>query len=120
VGALTTAMVLVAIAGIGLTIGGSIALKAAAHIRDAAVVLFMLLNFGIIGSVELLLSRQLTRVLSRGREQRQLEEPSQPLFQPAMIAPSEARLAHLRTLPEPGTSVTENTTRTLEHSFRQS
>jgi len=120
VAALTTAMVLVALAGIGLTIGGSIALGAAAKLGDAPVVLFMLLNFGIVGGVEIMLSRNLSRVLGKGREPKQIEQPSQPLFQPAMIAPDEARLAHLQTLPEPGTSVTENTTRTLDHSFRQS
>ena len=52
-------------------------------------------------------------------EQKRLQEPAQPLFQPALVPASEARLPHLRNVGEPITSVTENTTRTLEHSFRQ-
>jgi len=119
-GGLITGVVLVGILGLGLIIGGSIALKVAAEFNEAAVVFFMVLSFATIGCVELLLMRQLSRVLGKGREQMQLEQPAQPLFQPALVPANEARLAHLRTVPEPVTSVTENTTRTLEHSFRES
>ena len=117
VAALTTAMILIGIAGLGLIIGGSIALKVAAQLAEPGVVMFMLLSFTIIGGVEFMLSRQLSRVLGKGREQERLEQTAQPLFQPAMMPASEARAGHLRSLPEPIPSVTENTTRTLENSL---
>src|SRR6267142_1571642 len=53
--------VLVGILGLGLIIGGSIALKVAAEFNEAAVVFFMVLSFATIGCVELLLMRQLSR-----------------------------------------------------------
>jgi len=118
-GILVTAVVLVGILGLGAIIGGSIALKVAAEFHDAAVVLFMCMSFLVVGTVEVMLVRQLSRVLDQGRQQKKLDQSTQPLFQPALMAPSEARVSHLRSMPEPVTSVTENTTRTLEHSFRQ-
>ena len=116
---LITGVVLIAILGLGLVVGGSVALKVGAEFHEPTVLFFMTLSFAVIGSVELLLMRQLSGVLGRGREQKRLQEPVQPLFQPALVPASEARLPHLRNVPEPITSVTENTTRTLEHSFRQ-
>ncbi|HXD31113.1 MAG TPA: hypothetical protein VN643_08350 [Pyrinomonadaceae bacterium] len=119
--ALVTAVVLIGILGLGCVIGGSLALKIAGEFHESAVVLFMSLSFLVVGTVEVLLMRQLSRELEYGRQQKQFEQqPSQPLFQPAMMPVSEARVAHLRSMPEPATSVTENTTRTLEHSLRQS
>ncbi len=119
-GVLITAVVLIGVLGLSLAVGGAIALKVAAELHEAGVILYMLLSFVTIGAVEFMLMRQLARVLGRSREQKQLAEPAQPIFQPALIPANEARLAPLRTVPEPVTSVTENTTRTLEHSFRQS
>jgi predicted nucleic acid-binding Zn ribbon protein len=118
-GGLITGVVLVAILGLGLIVGGSIALKNGADFQEPAVVFFMLLSFLIIGGVELMFTRQLSRALGKGRDQARLAQPAQPLFQPALMPASEARVAHLRTVPEPVTSVTENTTRTLGNSLRQ-
>jgi len=119
-GGLITAVVLIAVLGLGIVIGGSLALKIAGEFHEPVVILFMILSFAIVGSVEILLMRQLSRLLEKGKQQKLLEQQAQPLFQPAMMPASEARVAHLRSMPEPVTSVTENTTRTLEHSFRQS
>ena len=118
-GGLITGVVLVAILGLGIMCGGSIALKKSAELQDPAVVFFMVLCFGIVGLVELFLARQLSRVLGAGSNQNLLEQTAQPLFQPALVPASEVRAAHLRTVPEPIQSVTENTTRTLQHSFGQ-
>ena len=122
-GGLIAGVVLVAILGLGIMFGGAIALKKGGEFSEGAVVFFMLLTFAIIGFVELFLVRQLSRVLGTGSKQQRQELTSQqhqPLFQPAVVPASEVRAAHLRTLPEPVSSVTENTTRTLENSFRQS
>jgi predicted nucleic acid-binding Zn ribbon protein len=118
-GSLITGVVLVAVLGLGIMCGGAIALKKGAELNEPTVVFFMMLSFAIVGFVELFLVRQLSRLLG-GHDQKRMAEPAQPLFQPAMVPASEVRAAHLRTLPEPIPSVTENTTRTLEHSFGQS
>lgn len=119
-GGLITGVVLVAVLGLGIMCGGAIALKKGAELQEPAVVFFMILSFAIVGFVELFLVRQLTRLVGGGRDQKRMSESVQPLFQPALVPASEVRAAHLRTLPEPISSVTENTTRTLEHSFGQS
>jgi predicted nucleic acid-binding Zn ribbon protein len=119
-GALLTAVVLLGVLGLGLVIGGSIALKLGAELQEPAVVLYMILSFAVVGTVEMLLMRQLSRVLNKARDPKQLEAPAQPLFQPALVAASDARVAQLRTGPDGITSVTENTTRTLGRSFRES
>lgn len=119
-GALITAVVLIGVLGLGLIIGGSIALKLGALLPDPAVVLYMIFGFVVVGGVEVMLMRQLSRVLNKGRDHRQLEAPPQPLFQPASVAANDARVAQLRTAPEGIASVTENTTRTLGRSFRES
>lgn len=118
---LIAGVVLVAIFGLGIMCGGAIALKKGAEMQEPAVVFFMLLCFAIVGFVEVFLVRQVSRVLESGRKQEHLDQvPLQPLFQPALVPASEVRAAQLRATPEPVTSVTENTTRTLEHSFRPS
>ena len=119
-GGLIAGVVLVAILGLGIMFGGAIALKKGGEFSESAVVFFMMMTFVIIGFVELFLVRQLSRVLGTGGKRETIEQPQQPLFQPAVVPASEVRAAHLRTLPEPVPSVTENTTRTLENSFRQS
>lgn len=120
VGALITAVVLVAIFGLGIMCGGSIALKKGGEFSADLVGLFMIFSFTLVGFVEVFLVRQLSRVLASGNKQELASQPPQPLFQPAVVPASEVRAAHLRTLPEPISSVTENTTRTLEQSFRPS
>ncbi|MCU1264060.1 MAG: hypothetical protein JWM21_378 [Acidobacteria bacterium] len=122
-GYLISGVVLVAILGLGIMCGGAIALKKGAELQEPAVVFFMVLCFAIVAMVEVFLVRQMSRVLDSGRNQErqeQLTKQQQPLFQPALVPASEVRAAQLRTAPEPVTSVTENTTRTLEHAFRQS
>ena len=119
-GGLIAAVVMVALLGLGIMFGGAIALKKGGEFSEGAVVFFMIMTFVIIGFVELFLVRQLSRVLGTGAKRASQEIIGQPLFQPAVVPASEVRAAHLRTLPEPIPSVTENTTRTLENSFRQS
>ena len=83
---LITAVVLVAIFGLGIMCGGAIALKKGAELQEPAVVFFMVLCFAIVAFVELFLVRQVSRVLDSGRKQERLEQSmqqQQPLFQPA-------------------------------------
>jgi hypothetical protein len=113
--ALTTAVVLVAILGLGAMFGGAVALKQGADLNNDVVGLFMFFTFVIIGIIEIFLLRQLARTLG-GDHRTQRSEPVPPLFQPASMPARE--LNAVRDTAEPLGSVTENTTRTLEHSLR--
>jgi hypothetical protein len=116
---LITAVVLVALGGMGIMFGGAVALRKGGDLAESAVALFMLLTFAIIGTVEVFLLRQLSRLLdSRGRLQ-QSDQP-QPIFQPSSVSPNELQRTLLRTFPEAVPSVTEHTTRTLQQSAKES
>lgn len=109
IGALVTAMTLVAVSGMGVLLGGPIALKREGQFGEELVVLFMFLTFFIVAVTEIFLYRQLGRITSAG-EKRQVLGPG---TQSAM--PTEFRSPQPRVLAEPIPSVTENTTRTLEY-----
>ena len=120
-GYLLSGVVLVALLGLGIIFGGSIALKKGGDFSNDLVGLFMVLSFAIVGLVELILTRQLSRVLGAGNKQERLNQgTAQPLFQPAQVSVNEMRATQLRGLAEPIPSVTENTTRTLENLRGQS
>jgi len=118
-GGLITAVVLVALGGLGIMFGGAIALKNGGGLNDNAVAFFMLLTFAVIGTVEVFLLRQLSRLLESGGKVRQVDQ-RQPLFQPSSVSPHELNRAPLRTFPEAVSSVTEHTTRTLQQSAKDS
>jgi hypothetical protein len=68
------------------------------------------MTFCIVGVVEILLCRQLSRFIGTTEKSKSLREP------PQQTMPSGLSTARPRTLAEPLPSVTENTTRTLEYS----
>jgi hypothetical protein len=112
---LITAVVFVALFGLGIMFAGAIALKQGAGLGADVVALFMLFAFAIIGIVEVFLLRQLSRFL--GQSEKYQPSAHTPLFQPALSSSArELQPAPARTLAEPVPSVTENTTRTLEHA----
>jgi len=116
---LITAVVFVALGGLGIMFGGAIALKNGGGLTEDVVALFMLLTFAVVGTVEVFLLRQLSRLLESGRKVRQVEQ-QQSLFQPSSVSPHELPRAPLRTFPEAVPSVTEHTTRTLQQSAKDS
>jgi hypothetical protein len=101
-------MVLVALASMGLLLGGPIALKREGGFDEELIVLFMFLTFLICAFSEIFLYRQLGRLTNAKREPMAL--PSPAVMQAEFRAPQPLSLA------EPAASVTENTTRTLEYS----
>jgi predicted lipid-binding transport protein (Tim44 family) len=118
--ALITGIVIVGMGGLGIMLAGALNLKTYGQLGNDVVAMFMFFTFLIVITVEMFLLRQLSRVLGgASRKNQQVDQP-QPLFQPATASPNELRAAPVRTLPEPIPSVTENTTRTLEHSLRES
>ena len=118
--ALITGIVMVGLGGLGIMLAGALNLKTNGQLGNDAVAIFMFLTFLIVITVEIFLLRQLSRVLGESSRRNQRVDQPQPLFQPATASPNELRAAPVRTLPEPIQSVTENTTRTLEHSLRES
>jgi predicted nucleic acid-binding Zn ribbon protein len=117
--ALITGIVIVGMGGLGIMLAGALNLKTNGQLGNDAVAIFMFLTFLIVITVELFMLRQLSRVLGESSRRNERVDQPQPLFQPATASPNELRAAPLRTLPEPIPSVTENTTRTLEHSLRE-
>lgn len=110
VGAYLTAITLVGLGGLGLMLGGAMALKNGGQFHEELIGIFMFMVFVIVGLVELSLCRQLSRV-NRASDKKQSLAPPLPAGMPAGISAPQ-----LRALGEPVQSVTENTTRTLEYS----
>ena len=107
--ALVLAMVLVAVASMGLLLGGPIALKQEGQFGEELIVLFMFLTFLITAFTEIFLYRQLGRLTA---------QPKLPVAQPVALpapTPADYYAPQPRSLAEPLPSVTENTTRTLEY-----
>jgi hypothetical protein len=108
--AFLVAIILVGIVGLGIVLGGVLALNDA-HLPEPIVGFFMFFSFLIVAIIELILGRQLSRVISSS-QRKIIASPEHP--QP--FTQGEFRPAQPRTLPEPIPSVTENTTRTLDYS----
>lgn len=113
ISAYLTAITLIGIAGLGLMLGGAIALRNGAQFGEELISVFMLMVFLIIGIVEILLCKQLSRLNSTSEKSKSLAQPLQATMS------TEFRDPHARALPEPIPSVTENTTRTLEYSGKE-
>lgn len=110
--AFLTAITLIGIAGLGIMLGGAIALRKEANVDQAVMGLFMFFTFFIVCLTEFLLVRQLSKLTS-SNELKMINSPQYPVMQ------SELRPAQPRSLSEPVSSVTENTTRTLEYSHNE-
>jgi hypothetical protein len=106
--AFLAAITVIAIAGLGIMLGGAFSLTSEAHLKDELVGFFMLFTFLIIAISEILLVRQLSRLTGAAAK---AIDTSQ-----ATALPNEIRGQLPRPLGEPIPSVTENTTRTLQYS----
>jgi hypothetical protein len=111
--AFLTAITLIAIAGLGIMLGGALTLRREADLAHEIVGFFMLFTFIIVVVTEVLLVRQLSRLTGNA-------EHTVPTPAPNFVPAPEARALTARAAGEPIPSVTENTTRTLEYSRNQS
>jgi hypothetical protein len=107
--AFLTAITLIGVIGLGIMLGGAIALRKEANVGEDVMGFFMFLTFFIVGLTEFLLIRQLSK-LTGSQERKVIDTPQYPVMQ------NELRPAQPHSLAEPVSSVTENTTRTLEYS----
>jgi hypothetical protein len=109
--AFLTAITLIAIVGLGIMIGGPLVLRREAGLAQELIGFFMLFTFLIVGMTEFMLVKNLSK----------LSAPKEEKFRafPPPVA-QDLRLPQASTLgePVPVTSVTENTTRTLEYARR--
>ena len=105
--AFLTAITVIAAIGLGIMLGGAIALRKEAGLPEELIGVFMLFAFLITAVSEVMLIRQLSRLTGSLANQRALP--------PVQTVPYELRAAP----GEPVPSVTENTTRTLEYAKRE-
>ena len=114
VGSYLTSITIVGVGGLGLMLGGAMAMKNGAQFGEEMIGAFMMMCFFVVTLVEFFLCRQLSRI-TRGLDPKQLVAPAVPTAMPA-----DFRAPQQRVLAEPLPSVTENTTRTLEYSRHES
>jgi hypothetical protein len=113
---LLTAVVLVALFGLGIMFAGPLVLKNGAGIDGDPLKLFIVFTFILLTLIEIFLLIQLSHVLRNRNDSRSQREKA---FQQPGPLPRELQATPLRNLADPIQSVTENTTRTLEYSRRE-
>lgn len=111
IGAFLTAITTIGIGGLGIMFIGSLVLGKKANLRPELIGFFMFFSFLIVAMTEIMLIRNLSKLMGGAKEQRSLPAP-QPVTH-------ELRLPQGTPLGEPVPSVTENTTRTLEYARRE-
>lgn len=107
--AFLTAITVLGIGGLGIMLGGAIALREAGLTQDL-IGIFMLFTFLLTSTSEFMLIRNLAK-LTTPKESKQQSLPAS--------AHRDLRLPQASTPGEPVPSVTENTTRTLEYERRE-
>ena len=112
IGAFLTAITLIGVGGLGLMFAGALVLRRGANLSQELIGFFMLFAFLIVGMIEIMLVRNLSK-LSNSPERKHYF-PTPPPTQPDLRLPQGTPLG------EPVGSVTENTTRTLEYLRRDS
>ena len=112
ISALLTAITLIALAGLGIMLGGALALRKEAGLSQDLIGVFMLFTFLVVSVTEFMLVRNLSKLISSTTENKKYFPAAPPLQQ-------EMRLPPARNLGEPVPSVTENTTHTLDYVRRE-
>lgn len=113
ISAFLTAITLIGIAGLGIMFGGALVLRRGANLSQELIGFFMLFTFMIVGMTEIMLVRNLSRLTSSEEKEKRNYFPAPPTI------PHDLRLTPGTPLGEPVSSVTENTTRTLEYIRRE-
>ena len=111
ISAFLTAITLIGLGGLGIMLAGALVLRRGALLSQELIGVFMLFTFLIVGMTEIILFRNLSKLTSAKENKNYLPAP-QPV-------PQDLRLTQGMPLGEPVSSVTENTTRTLEYIRRE-
>lgn len=113
ISAFLTAITLIGVGGLGLMFAGALVLRKGAGLSQELIGFFMLFTFLIVAMIELMLVRNLSKLMG------EKEEKKNYLVAPQTTT-NDLRLPHATPFGEPVSSVTENTTRTLEYLRRDS
>ena len=105
-------MTLIGIVGLGVMFGGALVLRRGALLSQELIGVFMLFTFLIISLTEFMLVRNLSRLITSATEKKTYLPAAPQMHQ-------EMRLPPARNLGEPVSSVTENTTHTLDYARRE-
>jgi len=108
--AFLTAITSIGIVGLGIMLGGSLVLRKEAGLPVELVGCFMLFTFVIVALIEIMLVRNLSKLMGAAERTQYLPTAPQP--------PLELRPPTTTDFVEPIGSVTDNTTRTLEYARR--
>lgn len=111
ISAFLTAITLIGLGGLGIMLAGALVLRRGALLSQELIGVFMLFTFLIVGMTEIILFRNLSKLTSAKENKNYFPAP-QPV-------PQDLRLTQGMPLGEPVSSVTENTTRTLEYIRRE-
>src|SRR5689334_6969404 len=111
ISAFLTAITLIGIGGLGIMLAGALVLRRGANLSQELIGFFMLFTFMIVGLTEIMLVRNLSKLTSAKETKNYFPAPTP--------VPQDLRLSQGMPLGEPVSSVTENTTRTLEYIRRE-
>jgi hypothetical protein len=112
IGAFLTAITLIGVCGLGLMFAGALVLRRGANLSQEMIGFFMLFAFLIVGMVEVMLVKNLSKLMG--------EKEKKNYFPAPQNVSNDLRLPQATPFGEPVSSVTENTTRTLEYLRRDS
>ena len=110
ISAFLTAITLIGVGGLGLMFAGALVLRKGANLSQELIGFFMLFTFLIVGMIEVMLVRNLSKLMGEKEEKKNYFPAPQ----------NDLRLPQGTPFGEPVSSVTENTTRTLEYLRRDS
>jgi hypothetical protein len=113
ISAFLTAITLIGIIGLGVMFGGALVLRRGALLSQELIGVFMLFTFLIVSMIEIMLVRNLSKITSASEKEKVNYFPAPPPMA------QDLRLTQGTPLGEPVSSVTENTTRTLEYIRRE-
>ena len=111
VSAFLTAITLIAVCGLGIMFGGALVLRKGANLSQELIGCFMLFTFITVTFTEFALFRNFSKLSGENAKKKHFPAPPQ--------MPQDLRLTQGMPLGEPVSSVTENTTRTLEYIRRE-
>ena len=117
ISAYLTAITLIGIVGLGVMLAGSLVLRKEADMPVEFVAFFMLFTFVLTGLTEFMLIKNLARLSGLSPNKQPVTYIQQPIIGPQ--PPLELRPATAQAFGAPISSVTDNTTRTLEHARRE-
>jgi hypothetical protein len=110
--AFLTAIPLLGMVGVAAMFAGSLILRRGANLSQELIGVFMLFTFLLVSLTEIMLIRNLSRLMNSSSEKKNYLPAPQPVQH-------DLRLTQGTPLGEPVPSVTENTTRTLEYARRE-